>query len=291
MPQNNKFIKLVTNLSIRKDYGSLFRILEKHDSIGQFRDEGGNNILHIAASSGNEPLLRKLCDKYKFEINDVNTQGNSPLNCSVIKNSLSCAKLLLENGADVNLQNKKGIAPVHHASAMGNANLLKEIIIHQGDVEKKSTFGIKPIEYSLAFKNFLPFSLFLAVGADSNIAKKFHPLPDKFSYVLSLAKGADVVLDSGDLSSSVEFAVKSFKENPVPSSRVLINLIKKTSSVDEFNLLKDGIFRIIDDTVKQDILMSSVSFDIKKLLLNRCIEKILEDEAINLIGQLENDLF
>jgi len=63
------------------------------------------------------------------------------------------AKLLLENGAEVNAVGKFGRTPLHLASAAGCADFVKLLIKYDATVNVSDTFGYTPLHYAAAAGN------------------------------------------------------------------------------------------------------------------------------------------
>ncbi|KAH7698292.1 Ankyrin repeat, partial [Aphelenchoides avenae] len=62
-----------------------------------------------------------------------NNNGQTPLHYACSKNQLAIAKLLVENGADVNAQDKYGAAPLHRAAGQGHLDVVN-FLAHQAGV-------------------------------------------------------------------------------------------------------------------------------------------------------------
>ena len=53
-------------------------------------------------------------------VNEQNDDGQTPLHCAALRNHPEAVRLLLKNGADVELQDKDGDQPIFNAAAQGN---------------------------------------------------------------------------------------------------------------------------------------------------------------------------
>ena len=53
-------------------------------------------------------------------VNETNTTGQTPLHYAALWNDLKAVRLLLKNGADVELQDKDGVQPIFNAADHGN---------------------------------------------------------------------------------------------------------------------------------------------------------------------------
>ncbi|KAK3596941.1 hypothetical protein CHS0354_002508 [Potamilus streckersoni] len=71
-----------------------------------------SKLLHLAASNGAEKCLQYLATHYSNHINDPDSEGDVPLLKAVVWGTV-CSKILIENGADVNVVSKHGDTALH----------------------------------------------------------------------------------------------------------------------------------------------------------------------------------
>ena len=71
-------------------------------------------------------------------VNEQDSLGNTPLHKAALRNHLEAVRLLLKNGADVELQVRWGDQPIHEAASRGNnqyvdvpRNILWTIFCHK----------------------------------------------------------------------------------------------------------------------------------------------------------------
>ncbi len=64
----------------------------------------GCHLLHFAADDGLTDIARLLISTGKIPINTLNQIGWSPLHLAAGRNHLDMVKLLLENGAEINIK-------------------------------------------------------------------------------------------------------------------------------------------------------------------------------------------
>ena len=93
--------------------------------------------------------------------------GNAPLHCSVSRGHESLVKLLLENNVDINTQNKGGNIPLHFSGFYGRKNLVKFLLENNADVNTQNEDGNAPLHCS-ACQEFYEISQLL-IEARSNI--------------------------------------------------------------------------------------------------------------------------
>jgi fucose 4-O-acetylase-like acetyltransferase len=86
------------------------------------------NDLWAAIGSGNISQLKALIESGN-EINEVHPMfGSSPLSFACLIGANSMVELLLEAGADINIQNKDGGTPLHSAAFFGQASTVKLLL-------------------------------------------------------------------------------------------------------------------------------------------------------------------
>ena len=110
----------------------------------------GRNPLNGAAFSGNLEAARKLIEYNPTYINArEEDSGETPLFwVSEGRNSKdgSVARLLLEHGADINVQDDEGRTPLHTASYFGALEVVRVLLEHSADVEVKGEDGMTALQ-------------------------------------------------------------------------------------------------------------------------------------------------
>jgi len=100
--------------------------------------------LHAAARSGNFEVVRKLIECDPAAINATNGVRSTPLLWASRGDNFKegyVLRLLLEHGADVNVQDKDGWTPLYVASMNGALEDLRVLLEHGADVEAKDNDG------------------------------------------------------------------------------------------------------------------------------------------------------
>ncbi|KFZ03528.1 hypothetical protein V502_10868 [Pseudogymnoascus sp. VKM F-4520 (FW-2644)] len=87
--------------------------------------------LHFAR---NETMARLLLDN-GADIEDSPRQWGTPLHAAAADDNLPLAKFLLENGANVNHSNHRGASPLHVAAEQGHLDLANLLLDHGADVD------------------------------------------------------------------------------------------------------------------------------------------------------------
>ena len=128
--------------------------------INTVNQEDGNNILHYAASNGFLNVFYALKDKDKVlvtnMVNSTNSSGSTPLHfvSANAENSAKIANILLEYGADINIQNKASKAtPLHFAVEDEAEGVVKLFIDRGADVNIQDLDKKTPLQYAYEKKN------------------------------------------------------------------------------------------------------------------------------------------
>lgn len=111
------------------------------------------NLLHAAASSGNEDLILFALAQ-GFEINYPTPDGWTPLFIAVRDGQSEAAKLLIYREANVNAQTDLGATPLHMAATQPfsneqeRLNLISYLIEHGADTTLADFYGNTPLYYA-----------------------------------------------------------------------------------------------------------------------------------------------
>jgi ankyrin repeat protein len=119
---------------------------------------------HSDARLGWSPLYRsvafnqlesvKILLEYGADVNLQNRLGESPLHQAANNNFMEISKVLLENGASPNLGQNDGDTPLHHACAKGHVEMVKLLLKYYADPMKPNKVLCKtPIDYAIESNN------------------------------------------------------------------------------------------------------------------------------------------
>jgi len=96
---------------------------------------------------------------------DVNTRDRdkmAPLHHAAFNGHKEVVKLLLANGADVNVRGQEGdITPLHLAAIRSDREMGLFLIENGADVQAEDKYGRKPLHYAKSFKQMLIMDLLL----------------------------------------------------------------------------------------------------------------------------------
>lgn len=142
-------------------------------------DSDGNTPLHIAVDSGNEQITKLLIDA-GAKMNLQNNKGYAPLHFSVI-NDIECTKLLLNSGANVNIEHPTDECLLIAAVKSMNLEATKLLLEAGADVSTKDEKNRTALYYSVLKNNVEITKLLVEFGASVSanvgaIKNKFTPL-------------------------------------------------------------------------------------------------------------------
>ena len=157
MKQNADMMKKVSNGFVKesnmKMEGSscllMLSTISKQNEICSILLQHGANVnwssseskvtpIHIAAMDGNVYFISiLLSDGYGADIDVRDIQGNSPLYYAVQHGQTGAVKLLLEKGANEDIEIGLGVTPLHDACFSGDKETAKLLLKHGADVEGK----------------------------------------------------------------------------------------------------------------------------------------------------------
>lgn len=163
-------------------------------------DEMGFNILHTAALSGNEALLKKalqlgfdvnaptkdgetvlhlaarsgkdsitpflLSNAADLAVNAIDNYGHSPLFPAISSGGEGTARILLEAGVDANQPNSKGETPLLVSIWLGKTEVTRLLIDHGADVNRRGPGGWTPLHVATEEEHPEIMRLLLERGAE-----------------------------------------------------------------------------------------------------------------------------
>ena len=167
--------------------------------------------LHKAVRDGNIENVKTLILN-GAEINSMDLSNNTPSDWAVFKNQIMIAKLLLQNGADVNMGHGGTIfnTPLHVAAGFGCLEMVEMLIRKGADIEAKDYLARTPLHLA----NDEITKILIQMGAkldakDNNGDTPFHNLWNDSSKVLMLMRyGASLKIRNQDGLTPLECVLK-----------------------------------------------------------------------------------
>lgn len=112
----------------------------------------GLSPLHLAVNSqGAKVEVVKLLLDYKFDPNDVDAFGNTPLHYAAGKAPIEVLQALLDAGAKCNNFNLKSETPLHYAFINKDSQAVGLLLKNGADINKKNVLGNTPLHYLSIF--------------------------------------------------------------------------------------------------------------------------------------------
>ncbi len=108
-------------------------------------EDNGWTPLHHAIYDGNVTRIKELVKSDHDLIESPSKAGIAPLHIAVKLRQPDTVKLLVENGADVDVQDGNGQTPLHYAIAQNLRETAIYLIIHEADMDIMNNFGITPL--------------------------------------------------------------------------------------------------------------------------------------------------
>jgi ankyrin repeat protein len=127
--------------------------------------------LHHACQMGKVELAKILIDN-GAKVNLFNADGQTPLHCAVKSGKPEIVKLLVDNGAFLNVAEKgQGCTELHFAAAMGYGDIAACLTGHGSCPEAKDKDGRTPVDYAFYYgQNQVGYELLAAGGDDSHLS-------------------------------------------------------------------------------------------------------------------------
>lgn len=141
---------------------------ELKETVGA-RDPFGNTPLHYAAEGRHDiALLLLACGPLVVTVDARNNEGSTPLHQAAFGNFHQCVRLLLKNGAFVDVADYDGSTPLHHGAANNAVESVLLLLEHGASIEAKDNDGYTALHHS-AFNNSVEvLHRLLKAGSDLN---------------------------------------------------------------------------------------------------------------------------
>jgi ankyrin len=174
-PDEARFIKAVEDGNIKV----VERMLEKNHSLAQAKLDNKKGIitpaLYIALSMGHNEIVKLLL------ANGASPKDN-PRALRIAKDP-EMAKLLIDNGADVNWKdgNNSALTALHFFASSGNAKVAELLINNGAEIDVKNGMGQTPLHQAALEGRLDTVKLLISKGADINVKSKENKTPFDYS--------------------------------------------------------------------------------------------------------------
>ncbi len=129
--------------------------------------------IHEAAATGNARRLKTILGQSRTRVNAANPEGFTPLGLAGFFGHLDAAKVLLENGADVNATSPSRFANTAlDAAVAGNrTDVVKVLLAAHGNPNVRSEGNATPLHKAAQHGNLAIVEMLVAAGADVNAVR------------------------------------------------------------------------------------------------------------------------
>ena len=142
-------------------------------------DEKGISLLHKAVIIGNIDLVKLLVENgadLDIELKRVNSNHMrlTPILYAVIQNKKNIVSYLINQGVDVDKKLNSNTTILHHASAHNHVDLVQLIISKDADINSCDTNGMSPLHYASNIGNKKIIEILIEAGANVNAKEGKH---------------------------------------------------------------------------------------------------------------------
>jgi len=141
--------------------------ISKGADVNALQGESRWTPLHSACSRGRGSVAKVLIDN-GADVNAVTRGGRTPLHYAARNKDLGTASLLIAKGANVNAKGNRGRTSLHFAADSGNKDLTELLIAKGADVNAKDNDGKTPLHFAADSGNKDLTELLIAKGAKVN---------------------------------------------------------------------------------------------------------------------------
>lgn len=126
-------------------------LLKKDPSLVHAWSPDGWTALHL--NFNNLEMAKLLIESgADLNVNSRNTLNATPLQGAAANNWIELAKMYLAHGANVNCRSEGGGSPLHEAAGNGFLDFARMLIEHGADVNQKDDSGRTPLEIAVQYK-------------------------------------------------------------------------------------------------------------------------------------------
>lgn len=125
-------------------------------------------LLHWAAAHDRGPLMKKLLERGKWinQLDEVDVTGLSALHSAVIRGYETPVKLLIENGANLEIMNDRAFTPLMFAAHGGNSTMTRLLIEGGANIESRCG-GSTALHHAAAMGHIDVVSILVEMGCNT----------------------------------------------------------------------------------------------------------------------------
>jgi hypothetical protein len=117
----------------------------------------GETQLHFCSREGLTSSVKRLLSIRNINVNvKDDLSGSTPLHWAARNGHIEIARLILQNGAEVNVRNNGGRTPLHWAAIQGHVDILHLLVENGADLEAQNDDGGRVLHFAV-LNGHLPF--------------------------------------------------------------------------------------------------------------------------------------
>ena len=131
-----------------RDYSRVEELLGRQEGVDvNAQDEEGTTALQLACYQNRYQSydIAKLLITNGAKVNIKNKRGETPLHMTTLNDDVEFTKLLIENGANVNVKDNEGETPLH-GNPFKETDLVKLLVENGANVNAKDNDGLTPLQ-------------------------------------------------------------------------------------------------------------------------------------------------
>lgn len=149
--------------------------------------------LHYAAENGDLNLARITIENRKVDVNYIDPSGFTALFRAVMRKQKDLLLLLLDRGADPDIQTREGFTALMAAAESGDMELLKILLDHKANPNLRTLQGATTLHIAASLGHVEIIKMLLKSGADASIRDN-----TDIKQVLEQQTGHEIFMTGGD---------------------------------------------------------------------------------------------
>jgi len=162
---------------------------------------GGELAMHIAADQDHLGVVPILLEEYRASVNSRDEYGSTPLLNAVRRGYESMVKLLLEKGAEANINDSNGLSAIHYAIRLENGISLCELLRQEGvNFQHQDNLGNTALHTAITYNLGIDkIQYLLDKGTNTNIRNKQGNTPLLVSILSENKEAIELLQDQSDI--------------------------------------------------------------------------------------------